>query len=149
MTSTPVPAAQTKPVPLWRRFAAMFYDLFPLIGLWMVAAASWVLVLHGVYDPQHPGLLLRALLMAWLLAVAGAYFVVSWVRVGATVGSRAWKFRLLRDDGTRVDVRTACLRFVLALVSLALLGCGFWYACFDPERRTWHDRVCGTCVTRL
>jgi uncharacterized RDD family membrane protein YckC len=149
MPSTTVPAAQTKPVPLWRRFAAMFYDLFPLNGIGMVAAALWVLVFHGVYDPRHPGLLLRALLTAWLLVVTGAYFVVSWVRVGATVGSRAWKFRLVRDDGTRVGVRTAYLRFVLALVSLALLGGGFWYAWFDPDRRTWHDRVCGTRVTGL
>jgi len=149
MPSTSVPAAQTRSVPLWRRFAAMFYDLFPLIGIWIVAAGLWVLVLHGVYDPQHPNPLLRALLSLWLLVVAGAYFVVSWVRVGATVGSRAWKFRLLRADGARLDVRTACLRFALALVSLALLGCGFWFAWFDPERRTWHDRVCRTRVVRL
>ena len=127
----------------------MFYDLFPLIGIWMVAAALWVLAFHGVYDPQHPRLLLRALLTLWLLVVTGAYFVVSWVRVGATVGSRAWKFRLVRDDGTRVNARTAWLRFVLALVSLTLLGCGFWYAWSDADRRTWHDRVCGTRVTRL
>src|SRR6185312_1859144 len=125
MPSTPVSVAQTKSVPLWRRFAAMFYDLFPLIGIWIVAAALWVLVFHDVYDPQHPGLLLRALLTLWLLVVTGAYFVLSWVRVGATVGSRAWKFRLARDDGMRVNARTAWLRFVLALVSLALLGCGF------------------------
>jgi len=149
MPSTPVSVAQAKLVPLWRRFAAMFYDLFPLIGIWMVAAALWVLVFHDVYDPRHPGLLLRALLTLWLLIVTGAYFVVSWVRVGATVGSRAWKFRLVRDDGTRVDTRTACLRFVLALVSLAALGCGFWYAWLDDERRTWHDHMCGTHVVRL
>jgi len=149
MPSMPVSAVQAKPVPLWRRFAAMFYDLFPLIGIWMVAAALWVLAFHGVYDPQHPALLLRALLTLWLLVVTGAYFVVSWVRVGATVGSRAWKFRLVRDDGTRVNARTAWLRFVLALVSLALLGCGFWYAWSDADRRTWHDRVCGTRVIRL
>ena len=147
MPLTPVPVVQ--PVPLWRRFAAMFYDLFPLIGIWIVAAGLWVLVFHGVYDPQHPDPLLRALLSLWLLIVAGAYFVVSWVRVGATVGSRAWKFRLVRDDGTRADTRTACLRFVLALLSLALLGCGFWYAWFNPGRLTWHDRLCRTRVTRL
>ena len=48
-----------------------------------------------------------------------------------------------------IGVRTALLRFVLASLSLALLGCGFWYAWFDAGRRTWHDRVCGTRVTRL
>ena len=149
MPSTPVSTVQTKPVPLWRRFAAIFYDLFPLIGIWIVATGSWVLVFHDIYDPQHPDPWLRALLSLWLLVVTGAYFVVSWVRVGATVGSRAWKFRLVRDDGSRVDTRTACLRFALALLSLALLGCGFWYAWFDPERRAWHDRLCGTHLTRL
>lgn len=149
MPSTSVSVTQTQSVPLWRRFAAMFYDLFPLIGLWIVAAGLWVLVFHKVYDPQHPDPLLRVLLGLWLLAVAGAYFVVSWVRVGATVGSRAWKFRVLRDDGARLDTRTACWRFVLASLSLVLLGCGFWAAWFDRAGRAWHDRVCGTRPARF
>lgn len=125
------------------------YDLFPLVGLWIVAAALWVLVFHNVYNPQHPQAALRALLGGWLLVVGGGYFVVSWTRVGATIGMRAWKLRLVADDGTRMGAGAATLRYVLALVSLALLGCGFWYAWFDAERRTWHDRVCGTRMTRL
>jgi uncharacterized RDD family membrane protein YckC len=127
----------------------MAYDLFPLVGLWIVAAALWVLVFRNLYDPQHPQPALRALLGVWLLVVAGGYFVVSWTRVGATIGMRAWKLRLVSGDGARVGARTAALRYALALVSLALLGCGFWYAWFDAGRRTWHDRVCGTRMTRL
>ena len=127
----------------------MLYDLFPLIGLWIVATILWVLVFHGVYDPQHPDPLLRALLSLWLLAVTAAYFVVSWLRVGATIGMRAWKFRLVRDDGSRVGARIAIVRFLLATLSLVLLGGGFWYAWFDGERRTWHDRVCGTRTIRF
>ena len=125
------------------------YDLFPLVGLWIVAAGLWVLVFHDVYNPQHPQPGLRVLLGAWLLVVAGGYFVVSWTRVGATIGMRAWKLRLVREDGTRIGARAAILRYVLALVSLALLGAGFWYAWFNAGRRTWHDRVCGTRMTRL
>jgi uncharacterized RDD family membrane protein YckC len=127
----------------------MAYDLFPLVGMWIVAAALWVLAFQGVYDPQHPQPALRALLGVWLLVVAGGYFVVSWTRVGATIGMRAWKLRLVCDDGARMGARTAMLRYVLALVSLALLGAGFWYAWFDPAGRTWHDRVCDTRMTRL
>ncbi|MGH8182168.1 MAG: RDD family protein [Rhodanobacteraceae bacterium] len=154
MSSTPASIDAAKPVPLWRRFAAMLYDLLPLIGLWIVGAALWMLVFHrddslqqlasATRDPLD-----RALRDLWLLALTAAYFVVSWTRVGATIGMRAWKFRLVRDDGTRLDTRSACLRFALALVSLALLGCGFWYAWFDDERRAWHDRVCRTRMTRL
>ena len=140
--------ASVNRVPLWRRFAALAYDLLPLLGLWFVAGALWVAALHRVYDPQHPDPVLRWLLIAWLLLVAGAYFVVSWVRVGATIGMRAWKFRLVRVDGGRLDARTAALRFVLAVVSLAALGAGFWYAWGNPERRTWHDRASGTRALR-
>lgn len=149
MSSTTASIGTARPAPLWRRFASMLYDLFPLVGLWMVAAALWVLVFRNAYDPQHPQAALRALLIAWLLIVAGAYFVVSWTRVGATIGMRAWKLKLAADGGTRIGVRAAMLRYVLALASLALLGCGFWYAWFDAERRTWHDRMCGTRMTRF
>ncbi|HEX5354284.1 MAG TPA: RDD family protein [Rhodanobacteraceae bacterium] len=149
MSPTPDSPADINPAPLWRRFAAMLYDLLPLIGLWIVASGLWVLAFHGVYDPQHPQPVLHALLSLWLLVVTAAYFVVSWVRVGASIGMRAWRVKLVREAGTRIDTRTATLRFVLALVSLAVVGCGFWYACFDADRRTWHDRVCGTRMTRF
>ncbi|MGN6191084.1 MAG: RDD family protein [Rhodanobacteraceae bacterium] len=149
MSSISASVVAAKPIPLWRRFASLVYDLFPLVGLWIVAAGLWVLAFHNVYDPQHPQPALRVLLGAWLLAVAGAYFVVSWTRVGATIGMRAWKLKLVREDGARVDARTATVRYVLALASLAMLGCGFWYAWFNADRHTWHDRVCRTHMTRL
>ena len=149
MSSSSASIANPQPVRLWRRFAALLYDLLPLLGLWIVAAGLWVLVFHDVYDPQHPQPALRALLGVWLLAVAGAYFVVSWTRISATIGMRAWKLKLVRDDGSRLDVRTAIVRYVLALVSLATLGCGFWCAWFDGDRRAWHDRACRTRMTRF
>lgn len=133
----------------------MLYDLFPLLGLWIIGAALWMLAFHRGDSLQQLAAssthdaLDRTLRDLWLLGLTAAYFVVSWVRVGATVGSRAWKFRVLRDDGTRMNVRMACMRFVFALVSLVLLGAGFWYAWFDAEHRTWHDRVCGTRATRI
>jgi uncharacterized RDD family membrane protein YckC len=149
MLQTPVSDAAVTPAPLWRRFASMLYDLLPLLGLWMVAGGLWVLAFHRGYDPRHPGVAMRGLLDAWLLLVTAAYFVVSWTRVGQTIGMRAWKLKLVRCDGGLLGWRAAALRFVLASLSLALLGGGFWYACFDAERRTWHDRVCGTRMLRL
>jgi uncharacterized RDD family membrane protein YckC len=149
MPTNPVADAAATPAPLWRRFACMVYDLLPLAGLWMIAGGLWVLAFHRSYDPQHPDMLMRGLLDAWLLLVTAAYFAVSWTRIGQTLGMRAWKLKLVRRDGSLLDWRAAALRFVLASLSLALLGGGFWYACFDAERRTWHDRVCGTRMLRL
>lgn len=149
MPSAVVPIPDVHPVPLWRRFASMFYDLLPLAALWFVAAGLWLLAFRGGYDPLHSSFALHALLDLWLLAVTAAYFVLSWTRVGATIGMRAWKLKLVRADGSRIGVALAIVRFMLALLSLALIGAGFWYAWFNPERRTWHDRMCGTRMTRL
>ncbi|HET9819772.1 MAG TPA: RDD family protein [Rhodanobacteraceae bacterium] len=149
MSLTSDSASIARPAPLWRRFACMLYDLLPLIGLWMAAAALWVWAFHRGYDLRHPDLAMRVLLDVWLLAVTAGYFVVSWTRVGQTIGMRAWKVKLVDAAGARIGWRVAVLRFVLALVSLAIVGCGFWYALFDADKRTWHDRVCGTRMVRL
>lgn len=131
----------------------MCYDLFPLLGLWIVGAGLWMLAFHRGDSLTQLASATRApldlfLRDLWLLALAAAYFVVSWTRVGATIGMRAWKLRLVRADGARVDSALAGKRFVLALLSLIVFGAGFWYAFFDAERRTWHDRACGTRMTR-
>ncbi|KAB7768043.1 RDD family protein, partial [Xanthomonas sp. LMG 12461] len=40
-------------------------------------------------------------------------------------------------------------RYLVGTVSLLLGGLGFWWALFDRERLTWHDRASGTYLTRL
>lgn len=152
-----MPAANTsldsRRAALWRHFAGMVYDVFPLLALWIIGSGLWMLAFHRgdnltqlAASLQSP--IDRILRDLWLLLLAGAYFVLSWVRVGATVGMRAWRLRVVAADGGRIGVATACRRCVLAVLSLAALGCGFWYAWFDAEHRTWHDRMCGTHVVR-
>ena len=143
------PAQASRPAPLWRRIAALVYDVFPLIGLWMITAFVYLFALGGRYDPARPEWGTRVGLQLTLLAVTTAYFVISWTRIGQTIGMRAWKFKLLREDGGKVGMLRAIARFYLALLSLALAGLGFWWALFDPQKRTLHDRLCGTVMVRL
>lgn len=137
------------PAPLWRRFAAMVYDIFPLIALWMITALLCLLAIGGHYDPAHPQWVLRGELQLALLAVSAAYFVISWTRIGATIGMRAWRLKLLRENGEKVEVSRALARFFLALISLLLAGIGFWWSLFDAQKRTLHDRICKTVMVRF
>ncbi|MGE5167460.1 MAG: RDD family protein, partial [Deltaproteobacteria bacterium] len=57
--------------------------------------------------------------------------------------------RVVDADCDRVPWSRACLRFFVALVSLAALGAGFWWALLDPQRRAWHDMATRTRVLRL
>jgi uncharacterized RDD family membrane protein YckC len=137
------------PAPLWRRLAALVYDLFPLIALWMITVLLCLLAIGGHYDPQHPHWASHLGLQLALLAVTAAYFVISWARIGATIGMRAWKLKLIRDDGSKLGIARALARFLLALLSIAIAGIGFWMALFDSRKRTLHDRICGTVMVRL
>lgn len=136
-------------VSLWRRLAALFYDVLPLMALWMIAAFAYLLALRGRYDPRHPHWAMRLGLQSALLAVTAAYFMISWTRIGQTIGMRAWRLKLQREDGGAIGAWRALARFVLALTSLLLAGAGFWWALFDAEKRTLHDRVCRTVMVRL
>src|SRR5574337_851890 len=114
----------TNIAPLRWRLAAAAYDLLPLIGLWFVAAVLALAVTGGTLDTHT--LAGKLVVQGFMLVLSAAYFVVSWSRGGQTIGMRAWKLRVVDANGDRVPWSHACLRFFVALVSLAALGAGFW-----------------------
>jgi uncharacterized RDD family membrane protein YckC len=128
----------------WRAVAAL-YDLFPLIALWMATGAIGFAATHGDLDARSPPLWYRLA----LLAVTVAYFVVSWMRGGQTIGMRAWRLRVERADGARLTLLGALLRFVVAGFSLAAAGAGMLWSLVDRDRRTWHDLAAKTRVVRV
>ena len=141
MTSTPAS--------LWLRLAAMLYDAFPLIGLWMATAAAALLVVHGTIDVAHPTATWRIALRAALLAVTAAYFVISWARGGQTIGMRAWRLRVVDADGHALSWPRALLRFAVACVSLGVVGLGFVWCLFDARKRAWHDLAARSVVVQM
>ena len=77
------------------------------------------------------------------------FFTWFWVHGGQTVGMRAWRLRVVSFDGERIGWRTAAIRFLLAIVSAAMLGLGYLWVLIDPERLAWHDRLSKSRVVLL
>jgi uncharacterized RDD family membrane protein YckC len=48
-----------------------------------------------------------------------------------------------------MDWVTACVRALGCFLSLIIIGLGFLWIVFDPEKRAWHDKIAGTVVVRL
>lgn len=130
----------------WRLITAV-YDLFPLLALWFFATILAVLLTGGALDVHRLGH--KVLVQALVLGVSAAYFIVSWMRGGQTVGMKPWRLRIVGADGRPIPFRRALLRFAVALVSLAALGLGFLWCLIDRERRAWHDIAAGTLLVRL
>ena len=90
-------------------------------------------------------------LLLWLACwiVTGLYATLSWRRGGQTLGMRPWRLRLVAVDGGIPGWKALWLRYAVGLLSLLAGGLGFWWAWFDPGRRTWHDRASGTRLLRV
>jgi uncharacterized RDD family membrane protein YckC len=122
-----------------RHLAAMVYDLLIVLAVLIMLAGLALFVRAGnPVDPQS--------LPFRLLLITGwwAYYTWSWTHGGQTVGMRAWRFVLRREDGRPVGPGRASLRFVTAWVSALAAGLGFLWRLVDAGQLTWHDRLSGT-----
>jgi uncharacterized RDD family membrane protein YckC len=121
----------------------MLYDTAAVIALLMAATA--LAMLAGFRELSVLGDPLYAL---YLLAVWFGYLGWCWRRGGMTLGMRAWRVRIEREDGTRPGWGLCLARFLLSLLSAAAAGAGFLWSLFDRQKRCWHDSLTGTRLLR-
>jgi len=128
---------------LLRRLAAMVYDLILLFGMLLLAVTLVVIPYEGLTGDEFPskGWIFH-FHQIYLLCVIAGFHIYFWVRAGQTLGMRAWRFRLLRDDAQPLTVMDACKRFAWAAVTLAPLG--LLPMLLDPQRRSLYDRLSHT-----
>ncbi|MET7143458.1 RDD family protein [Xanthomonas sp. PPL139] len=150
--SPPASAPRPRTLLLWR-LLALFYDAWPVLALWFVVSAlftlGYTLEGHAPRENIAPFSALQWLLWLCCWVVAGLYATLSWRRGGQTLGMRPWRLRLHGTDGHTPSWSALWRRYLVGSVSLLLGGLGFWWALFDRERLTWHDRASGTYLTRL
>lgn len=150
-----------------RRLIAMVYETFLLLAVEMLAVALWLLVTGNRHDPVF-----QQGLKVFLFLVTGAYFIYAWTNSGHTLAMKTWRMHVVTDDGARVPLRTAALRYLLAWGWFlpALLACGVFglkdkaqvgialavgilawalTAFLDKERQFLHDRLAGTRLVSL
>ncbi len=128
---------------MWRRLAAFCYDALLLAALMVCFTLLVLAVRLGAAVP--PG--------SWwfpscLAAIAMVFFCGFWVHGGQTLGMRAWRIRVVREDGRALTWGRAALRFASALVAAFPAGLGLWWGVLDAGKRGWHDRWTGTRVVR-
>lgn len=126
---------------IMRRLASMLYETLLLLAIIFIAGLIFSAVTHNAQSP-----LFRLAFQAYLVAVAGMYFIGFWIHGGQTLAMKTWRLRLARADGGPVRFRQAVLRYLLALIGVFLLGFGIFWAVFDRDRQFWHDRVAGTRI---
>jgi uncharacterized RDD family membrane protein YckC len=93
-------------------------------GLWIFLACFWVVVI-------------------WLYRAGMESSTLQ-----GTVGKRIMGLAVVNRSGRRPSIARASLRFLVELVSMALLGLGFLIALTNRRRQALHDLMAGTLVVR-
>ncbi len=125
---------------LIRRLLAMVYDGLLLLGISFAYGVVVTLArnLMGQDGAETPAALTGAMIFVGWWLVLSAYFVLSWVRQGQTLGMKSWRLRVDTLAGGRPGWRQGWLRCLLAQVSAAALGLGYLW-CWLDRRGCWHD----------
>ncbi len=125
---------------LLRRFGAMLYDALLVVALLILASIPFIAVRGGqIVEPDD-----NLFYQLCMLLVIYLFFVGFWTRKGRTLGMQSWGMQLETDGGQKVNMTTASLRFVAAIVSWLPLGLGFAWQLWDRDGLSWHDRLSRT-----
>lgn len=82
------------------------------------------------------------------LAISCAYESIFIAQLGATPGKMALGLRVVRPDGSRVDLGRSVGRYFAKMLSAIILCIGYIMVGFDAEKRGLHDIICDTRVVR-
>jgi uncharacterized RDD family membrane protein YckC len=142
--TAPLPAFE--PASLFRRLAAFSYDILLLVALMLCFTLLVVVAAAVIGRSVPPG---NIWFQLSVIALVAGFFCSFWVHGGQTLGMRAWRIRVVRDNGANLEWGQAIARFAGALVAVLPAGLGLWWSALDVDRRAWHDRWTRTRVVRV
>ena len=117
----------------------MLYDTLLVFAVWLVTifaltAANRFQAVSGAW------------FQTFLFLEAFGFFAFFWMRDGQTLGMRAWRLRLIANNGGDLTLNQVTIRLMTAMVSFVALGLGYWWCLVDPQRRTWPDLASDTSI---
>lgn len=125
--------------------AAFIYDML-IIGALSVALSAVFLGIAGEnYEQNH---LVRIIFQILWLSMISSYYLISWKKDGQTIGMRAWKLKVVRQDKATLTTRDIFVRFACAMINLLLLNLG-WIGYLFSNRRSLTDILSKTHIEHI
>ncbi len=162
MTPNTHPENNTVVASLIKRLLAMVYDLVLVFALVFCAAMLYAAIAMWISPNSETAIAevktnevvhdIKPIELGWgvgpfCAAVALGFYVFFWKKSGQTLGMRAWKLKLENRTGQPLGIGQLLIRCIVALLSFAFFGLGYWYMFFNANRDTLHDRLSKTWVS--
>jgi uncharacterized RDD family membrane protein YckC len=131
------------PASFLRRIGAIFYDSMLVVSFLFVAGMLSMKGMMLAMDLENipAGSTTAKVFFVYLVLLAYLFFAWFWIHGGQTLGMRAWKVKLIRQDGMTISWGQAFLRFCYSIVSWVPLGAGYLWSLIDKDKQAWHDKA--------
>jgi uncharacterized RDD family membrane protein YckC len=136
----------------WIRVASSVLDVLILGALNM--AVTLAVVVWATFTEPGPGIGsvsvgYEEVSIEFGLVMPPLLIVGSWIGFAASPGKMLLGLRIVDEpSGGRPTVWQCLGRYVMAVVSLACVGLGYFYIAIDPRKQGWHDKIVRTLVVR-
>jgi len=146
---------------LHKRFLAMIYDGILVFSLVFCAAMLFTAISIFIAPTENTALLnsttdsiahdVEQIKLSWLIwpycfGIGLSFYIYFWRAKGQTLGMRAWKLSIQHHEKGPLSIGQCLIRCLAAIVSLAFLGLGYWYALIDKNGDTLHDKLSRTWI---
>ncbi len=133
----------------WRRAVALWIDsaILNAVATLLVALLAKV---YGLEMSEIEGMSLQLLSVLAYLVLAFPYYTIGHYRWGFTLGKRLLGVRVIdAASGQGISAGQSVARTLASVLSYLVFGLGYLMCAWDSEKRTLHDRLCGTRCVRL
>ncbi len=147
--STPVPTSGLVYASFGERFLASLIDglIMLAVGFGMGLLAVPLTLVLG--EDSALGGMVSLMISLISNVISAAYFIYFIGSSGATLGKKAMKIKVIKTDGSVPGYLTAFLReFVGKFVSSIILGIGYLWMLWDPNKQCLHDKIATTFVVK-
>lgn len=144
-------AHQNRPANFFKRIAAMVYDGLILLAIAFVYGWAVLIIKYKFLDiplPENGRAELGVTPSLGLIVVLVGFYCFFWRFAGQTLGMRAWRLRVINQNGQSPNWTECLLRCVTALMSLAIFGLGYFWSLIDKNNMTLHDHLSKTQVVQ-
>lgn len=132
----------------WIRFLALLVDqtIFIIIALGLGIILKPFTSQVGEESLSSVAAWVDAFIAPFLIVAYNVLFV--WLK-GATPGKMLVGLKIVKIDGSAVDLGAALLREIIGKAASGLLfGLGYFWVAFDKKKQGWHDKLAKTVVVR-
>ncbi|MGI9554103.1 MAG: RDD family protein [Thermodesulfobacteriota bacterium] len=134
---------------LTRRFFAFLVDII------LIVLVSFVTLIFGLfaagYDPVKGMMNLSFIILPVyiiLTLLATTYLLFLHAYSGKTVGKLIFGIRVVREDGSGINLSDSFVRWIGYFISALPLFYGYFSAIFDLNYQTWHDKISKSYVIK-